>query len=226
MLQLQGKLDQAGAQGLGERLSEAEADCERLQRRRDELDRRAQALDLLLRLLSDKRAAATSGCRRRWRAGCVITLGCCSPKRRCAWTMPCCPPPCSAPAAGRAGQPEFRHPRAAGHPGALRLRRPVAGGGASGAAGAGRCTGSRRRGPPRLHEAGAVRCRDTPPDPDVHLPWRGLARPGRGAAAHRRRVGWAYDADELRGRMMWTNDADARLRAVFRAANGGLAQVA
>ena len=40
-----------------------------------------------------------SGCRRRWRAGCVITLGCCSPKRRCAWTMPCCPPPCSAPAA-------------------------------------------------------------------------------------------------------------------------------
>ena len=59
MLQLQGKLDQAGAQGLGERLSEAEADCERLQRRRDELDRRAQALDLLLRLLSDKRAAAT-----------------------------------------------------------------------------------------------------------------------------------------------------------------------
>ena len=99
MLQLQGKLDQAGVQGLGERLSEAEADCERLQRRRDELDRRAQALDLLLRLLSDKRAAATSGCRRRWRAGCVITLGCCSPKRRCAWTMPCCPPPCSAPAA-------------------------------------------------------------------------------------------------------------------------------
>ena len=72
MLQLQGKLDQAGAQGLGERLSEAEADCERLQRRRDELDRRAQALDLLLRLLSDKRAAATSGCSR-WRAGCVIT---------------------------------------------------------------------------------------------------------------------------------------------------------
>ena len=56
---------------------------------------------------------------------------------------------------GRAGQPEFRHPRAAGHPGALRLRRPVAGGGASDAAGAGRCTGSRRRGPPRLHEAGA-----------------------------------------------------------------------
>ena len=43
MLQLQGKLDQAGAQGLGERLSEAEADCERLQRRRDELDRRAGA---------------------------------------------------------------------------------------------------------------------------------------------------------------------------------------
>ena len=33
-----------------------------------------------MRLLSDKRAAATRDCRRRWRAGCVITLGCCFPE--------------------------------------------------------------------------------------------------------------------------------------------------
>lgn len=59
ILQLQGKLDQAGAQGLGERLSEAQAACERLQRRRDEFARRAAALDLLQTLLADKRAAAT-----------------------------------------------------------------------------------------------------------------------------------------------------------------------
>lgn len=59
ILQLQGKLDQAGAQGLGERLSEAQAACERLQRRRDEFSRRAAALDLLQKLLADKRAAAT-----------------------------------------------------------------------------------------------------------------------------------------------------------------------
>ncbi|MCW0207422.1 MAG: AAA family ATPase [Achromobacter sp.] len=59
ILQLQGKLDQAGAQGLGERLSEAAAACERLERRRDELARRAAALDLLLKLLTDQRAAAT-----------------------------------------------------------------------------------------------------------------------------------------------------------------------
>lgn len=59
ILQLQGKLDQAGAQGLGERLSEAQAACERLQRRRDEFARRAAALDLLQKLLADKRTAAT-----------------------------------------------------------------------------------------------------------------------------------------------------------------------
>ncbi|MFD4836884.1 AAA family ATPase [Achromobacter sp. NPDC058515] len=59
ILQLQGKLDQAGAQGLGERLSEADAACERLERRRDEFARRAAALELLLKLLTDKRAAAT-----------------------------------------------------------------------------------------------------------------------------------------------------------------------
>ena len=54
-----GKLEQAGAQGLGERLSEAEAACERLQRRRDEFQRRAQALELLSTLLAGKRDAAT-----------------------------------------------------------------------------------------------------------------------------------------------------------------------
>ncbi|KGD88260.1 GTP-binding protein [Achromobacter sp. RTa] len=59
ILQLQGKLDQAGAQGLGERLSETAAACERLERRRDELARRAAALDLLLGLLTDQRAVAT-----------------------------------------------------------------------------------------------------------------------------------------------------------------------
>ncbi|CUR80798.1 AAA family ATPase [Achromobacter xylosoxidans] len=57
--QLLGKLEQAGAQGLGERLSEAEAACERLQRRRDEFQRRAQALELLSTLLAGKRDAAT-----------------------------------------------------------------------------------------------------------------------------------------------------------------------
>ena len=59
ILQLQGKLDQAGAQGLGERLSESAAACERLVRRRDDFTRRAAALELLLTLLTDKRAAAT-----------------------------------------------------------------------------------------------------------------------------------------------------------------------
>ncbi|MBC9904300.1 AAA family ATPase [Achromobacter xylosoxidans] len=59
ILQLQGKLDQAGAQGLGERLSEAEAACERLERRRADFARRAAALELLQKLLADKRAAAT-----------------------------------------------------------------------------------------------------------------------------------------------------------------------
>ncbi|MFY3859506.1 GTP-binding protein [Achromobacter xylosoxidans] len=57
--QLLGKLEQAGAQGLGERLSEAEAACERLQRRRDEFQRRAQALELLSTLLAGERDAAT-----------------------------------------------------------------------------------------------------------------------------------------------------------------------
>lgn len=59
ILQLQGKLDQAGAQGLGERLSESEAACERLERRRADFSRRAAALELLQKLLADKRAAAT-----------------------------------------------------------------------------------------------------------------------------------------------------------------------
>ncbi|WP_144635488.1 AAA family ATPase [Bordetella genomosp. 13] len=59
LLQLQGKLEQAGAQGLGERLAEARADVERLARRRAEFARRAAALDLLWRLLGERRAAAT-----------------------------------------------------------------------------------------------------------------------------------------------------------------------
>ena len=59
LLQLQGKLEQAGAQGLGERLAEARAEAERLARRRAEFARRAAALDLLWRLLGERRAAAT-----------------------------------------------------------------------------------------------------------------------------------------------------------------------
>ncbi|MFH7112028.1 GTP-binding protein, partial [Achromobacter xylosoxidans] len=57
--QLLGKVEQAGAQGVGERLSEAEAACERLHRRRDEFQRRAQALELLSTLLGGKRDAPT-----------------------------------------------------------------------------------------------------------------------------------------------------------------------
>lgn len=59
LLQLQGKLEQAGAQGLGEKLAEVRADAERLSRRRAEFARRAEALDLLWRLLGEHRAAAT-----------------------------------------------------------------------------------------------------------------------------------------------------------------------
>jgi len=59
LLQLQGKLDQAGAQGVGERLAEANAEVERLARRRAEFARRAAALDLLWRLLGERRTAAT-----------------------------------------------------------------------------------------------------------------------------------------------------------------------
>ncbi|SAI54888.1 GTP-binding protein [Bordetella ansorpii] len=59
LLQLQGKLEQAGAQGLGERLAETRAEVERLSRRRAEFARRAAALDLLWRLLGERRTAAT-----------------------------------------------------------------------------------------------------------------------------------------------------------------------
>ncbi|MBO9357480.1 AAA family ATPase [Bordetella petrii] len=59
LLQLQGKLEQAQAQGLGEQLLQAQADAQRLARRRDEFATRAQALDLLWQLLGERRAAAT-----------------------------------------------------------------------------------------------------------------------------------------------------------------------
>lgn len=59
LLQLQGRLEQAGAQGLGEQLLLAEADLQRLARRRAEYMERAEALDLLWRLLDEHRTAAT-----------------------------------------------------------------------------------------------------------------------------------------------------------------------
>src|SRR5690606_26317444 len=59
LLQLQGKLEQAQAQGLGEQLLQAQAEAQRLARRRDEFTTRAQALDLLWRLLGERRATAT-----------------------------------------------------------------------------------------------------------------------------------------------------------------------
>ena len=59
ILQLQGRLDQAGSQGVGENLAQAAADVERLQRRRDEFAQRALALDLLVDLLRTQRDAAT-----------------------------------------------------------------------------------------------------------------------------------------------------------------------
>ena len=59
LLQLQGKLEQAQAQGVGEQLLQAQAEVERLTRRRDEFATRAQALDLLWQLLGQRRADAT-----------------------------------------------------------------------------------------------------------------------------------------------------------------------
>ncbi|MBV7485895.1 AAA family ATPase [Bordetella sp. BOR01] len=59
LLQLQGKLEQAQAQGVGEQLLQAQADAQRLARRRDEFATRAQALDLLWQLLGERRTAAT-----------------------------------------------------------------------------------------------------------------------------------------------------------------------
>lgn len=59
LLQLQGRLEQAGAQGLGERLAETEAEWQRAGRLRDDYARRAAALDLLWRLLGEQRESAT-----------------------------------------------------------------------------------------------------------------------------------------------------------------------
>ncbi|MVW73085.1 AAA family ATPase [Bordetella sp. 15P40C-2] len=59
LLQLQGKLEQAQAHGVGERLAQAQAEAQRLTRRRDEFAARAQALDLLWQLLRERRDDAT-----------------------------------------------------------------------------------------------------------------------------------------------------------------------
>ncbi len=56
---LQGQLEQAGAQGLEEQRDERLAALQRLDRRHGELQRRADALELLLRLLEDKRLTLT-----------------------------------------------------------------------------------------------------------------------------------------------------------------------
>lgn len=59
LLRLEVELEAAGARGLEERLSEVERDLAQARRRREELERRASALDLLLRLLREKRSALT-----------------------------------------------------------------------------------------------------------------------------------------------------------------------
>ncbi|AHV93197.1 GTP-binding protein [Bordetella holmesii] len=59
LLQLQGKLEQAGAQGVGERLAATEAEWQRAGRLREDYARRAAALDLLWRLLDEQRETAT-----------------------------------------------------------------------------------------------------------------------------------------------------------------------
>lgn len=59
LLQLQGKLEQAQAHGLGEQLAQSQAEVQRLTRRRDEFFARAQALDLLWQLLGERRDDAT-----------------------------------------------------------------------------------------------------------------------------------------------------------------------
>ncbi len=56
---LQGKLEEAGAQGLEEERAELAASLEAAERRRDELKLRAEALDLLLSLLEAKRRDLT-----------------------------------------------------------------------------------------------------------------------------------------------------------------------
>ena len=59
LLQLQGRLQQANAQGMGEQLALTRAERERWTRRRDELRERAQALDLLAGLLHSARQQTT-----------------------------------------------------------------------------------------------------------------------------------------------------------------------
>ncbi|MFU2022632.1 ATP-binding protein, partial [Bordetella avium] len=59
LLSLQGKLEQAGAQAVGERLAETEAAWQRAGRLRADYERRAAALDLLWRLLGEQRDTAT-----------------------------------------------------------------------------------------------------------------------------------------------------------------------
>jgi DNA repair exonuclease SbcCD ATPase subunit len=59
VISLQSQLDAAGANGLEEQLAEAHGKLERLQRRHLELERRAQALDLLAAMLRSKRQALT-----------------------------------------------------------------------------------------------------------------------------------------------------------------------
>lgn len=59
LLRLEVELEAAGARGLDERGAEIERDLAQARRRRDELERRASALDLLLELLREKRSALT-----------------------------------------------------------------------------------------------------------------------------------------------------------------------
>ena len=53
------RLEAWGAEGLEEQLNEKEAEYDQCNRRYQELHRRAQALDLLLNLLTEKRQALT-----------------------------------------------------------------------------------------------------------------------------------------------------------------------
>lgn len=59
LARLQSLLEAQGAQGLEEQRAETALECERIGRRHDELRRRAEALDLLLELLTSKRHALT-----------------------------------------------------------------------------------------------------------------------------------------------------------------------
>jgi hypothetical protein len=59
LIRLQSQLDAAGAGGLEEQLAEARGDLQRAERRHQELQRRAQALDLIAGMLAAKRQALT-----------------------------------------------------------------------------------------------------------------------------------------------------------------------